>query len=248
MKGGPARTDAELVAEVAAVRDSDALAELYDRHADALYRAAYRRLGDRQLAEEILQDTFLALWNRAELFDESQGSLRAWLGTIARNRSIDRLRASGRRPPATPLSGLADDDDERVMGRISQEGLIASGTRPVDPVVEADRSEVRLAVQAALAGMPDSERRALEMAYFEDLTQSEIATRLGWPIGTVKTRTRRGLFRLRAVLADVMGNGDLVPADDDTTFDGDDDESDLAVPVARPALTTIRGGISDQSR
>src|SRR3954465_13927654 len=231
MKGGPARTDADLVAEVAA-GNSDALAELYDRHADPLYRAAYRRLGDRQLAEEVLQDTFLALWNRAELFDETQGSLRAWLGTIARNRSIDRLRASGRRPAPAPLSGLADDDDERVMGRISQEALIASGTRPVDPVLEADRAEVRVAVQAALAGMPDSERRALEMAYFEDLTQSEIATRLGWPLGTVKTRTRRGLFRLRAVLADVVGGGELAP-DADDTFSADDDAG-LAIPVARP--------------
>ena len=87
MKGEPARTDSELVAEVAA-GNSDALAELYDRHADALYRAAYRRLGDRHLAEEVLQDTFLSLWNRAELFDQTQGSLRAWLGTIARNRSM----------------------------------------------------------------------------------------------------------------------------------------------------------------
>jgi RNA polymerase sigma-70 factor, ECF subfamily len=246
MKGGPARTDSELVAEVAA-GNSDALAELYDRHADVLYRAAYRRLGDRHLAEEVLQDTFLSLWNRAELFDQSQGSLRAWLGTIARNRSIDRLRASGRRPSPALLSGLGDDDDERVMGRISQDALIASGTRPLDPEQEADRTEVRIAVKAALAGMPDSERRALEMAYFEDLTQSEIATRLGWPIGTVKTRTRRGLFRLRAVLADVMSS-DLAPDDDDTTFAGDEDDSDLAITVARPTLTTIRGGISDQPR
>jgi RNA polymerase sigma-70 factor (ECF subfamily) len=246
MKGGPARTDSELVAEVA-TGNSDALAELYDRHADALYRAAYRRLGDRHLAEEILQDTFLSLWNRAELFDESQGSLRAWLGTIARNRSIDRLRASGRRPSPAPLSGLADDDDERVMGRISQEALIASGTRPIDPEVEADRTEVRRAVLAALAGMPDSERRALEMAYFEDLTQSEIATRLGWPIGTVKTRTRRGLFRLRSVLANVMSS-DLAPDEDDRSALTEEDESEIAAAVARPTLTTIRGGISDQSR
>ncbi len=246
MKGDPARSDSELVAEVAS-GDSDALAELYDRHADALYRAAYRRLGDRHLAEEVLQDTFLSLWNRAELFDQSQGSLRAWLGTIARNRSIDRLRASGRRPTPAPLSGFADEDDEHVIGRISQDALVASGTRPIDPVLEADRSEVRQAVQAALAGMPELERRALEMAYFEDLTQSEIAVRLGWPIGTVKTRTRRGLFRLRAVLADVMG-GDLAPDEDDLTVAGDDDEPATTAAAARPTLTTIRGGISDQSR
>src|SRR3954466_14366966 len=145
MNGGAARTDSVLVAEVAA-GNSDALAELYDRHADALYRAAQRRLCDRPLAEEVLQDTFLSLWNRAELFDETQGSLRAWLGTIARNRSIDRLPASGRRPPPAPLLSLADGGHERVMGRISQEAVIASGTRSVDPVLEADRAEVQLAV------------------------------------------------------------------------------------------------------
>jgi RNA polymerase sigma-70 factor (ECF subfamily) len=248
MKGAPARTDPELVAEVA-TGNSDALAELYDRHADAIYRAAYRRVGDRHAAEEILQDTFLALWNRAELFDESQGSLRAWLGTIARNRSIDRLRASGRRPSPAPLSGLADDDDdERVMGRISQEALVASGTRPVDPELEADRTEVRRAVLVALAAMPDSERRALEMAYFEDLTQSEIAARLGWPIGTVKTRTRRGLFRLRAVLADVMNIGGLAPEERHSANASDEDDSESAFQGAPATLTTIRGGSSDQSR
>jgi RNA polymerase sigma-70 factor (ECF subfamily) len=246
MKGDPARTDSELVAEVAA-GNSDALAELYDRHADALYRAAYRRLGDHHLAEEILQDTFLSLWNRAELFDESQGSLRAWLGTIARNRSIDRLRASGRRPTPVPLGGFADEDDEHAMGRISQEALIASGIRPIDPELEAGRTEIRHAVQSALAGMPDFERRALEMAYFEDLTQSEIATRLGWPIGTVKTRTRRGLFRLRAVLAGVIGGEDLPSDRAEIAFASDDSETDHAA-AARPTLTTIHGGISDQSR
>src|SRR4051812_34676809 len=105
-----ARSDAVLVSLVAS-GDATALAELYDRHSDAIFRAAYRRLGDRQLAEEVLQDTYLALWNRATLFDEQQGSLLAWLGTIARNRAIDRMRSIGRRPTAVPISGLLVDDD-----------------------------------------------------------------------------------------------------------------------------------------
>lgn len=237
-------TDSDLVAGVVA-GDTDAFAELYDRHADAIYRAAFRRLGDRQLAEEILQDTFLSLWNRAELFDQSQGSLRAWLATIARNRSIDRLRAAGRRPAPALLSGFADEDDEHAMNRISHEALIASGARPMDPELEADRTEIRRVVQEALAGMPDLERRALELAYFEDLTQSEIALRLGWPIGTVKTRTRRGLFRLRAVLAELVG-GDLALGAVGVTAS---DLSAQTVAVgSRPALTTIRGGMTDAPR
>jgi RNA polymerase sigma-70 factor, ECF subfamily len=244
VKGQTSPTDPELVAGLVA-GDTDALAELYDRHADALYRATYRRLGDHHLAEEILQDTFLVLWNRAGLFDPSQGSVRAWLSTIARNRSIDRMRAAGRRPAPVPLSGFEGEAEEHAMGRISQDALVASGTRPTDPVLEADRQEVRLAVQAALAVMPDSERRALELAYFEDLTQSEIAARLGWPIGTVKTRTRRGLFRLRAVLADVV-DGELASMSETTALDARVAED--VVPPARPALTAIRGGISDAPR
>jgi hypothetical protein len=94
--------------------------------------------------------------------------------------------------------------------------------------------------------MPDAERRALELAYFEDLTQSEIAIRLGWPIGTVKTRTRRGLFRLRSVLADLVG-GDLA-ALPDGMFSVDRDDAEREAAAGRPTLTAIRGGISDQPR
>src|ERR1700690_3063920 len=96
---------------IVATGDADALAALYDRYADAVYRAAFRRLGDKQLAEEVLQDTYMALWNRAELFDPGLGSLLAWLSTIARNRAVDRLRALGRRPAAVPLSSVLPDDD-----------------------------------------------------------------------------------------------------------------------------------------
>src|SRR5215210_2748709 len=140
------RDDANLVREVVAGSE-DALATLYDRHADAVYAAACRLTSDRQVAEEVVQETFLALWNRAELFDPAAGSLAAWIHTIARNRTVDRLRAAGRRP-----------------------NLIA-------------------------------------LAYREELSQSEIAERLGWPLGTVKTRTRRALLRLREILATELGSG-----------------------------------------
>nr|MBA3851328.1 sigma-70 family RNA polymerase sigma factor [Chloroflexota bacterium] len=122
-------SDAQLVATVAA-GDAAALAELYDRHADAIFRAAFRRSGDRTIAEEVLQDTYLALWNRAELFDPGQGSLVTWLSTIARNRAIDRLRHQGRRPPAMPLSAVMADDDRDGNGldrALSHGTLLGSG-------------------------------------------------------------------------------------------------------------------------
>src|ERR687897_2096160 len=104
--------DAALVSEVAA-GSQDALAALYDRYGDAVFAAAIRLTSDRQVAEEVVQETFLALWNRAEIFDPSAGSLAAWLHTIARNRTVDRLRAAGRRPNLVPLSAtsLFDEHD-----------------------------------------------------------------------------------------------------------------------------------------
>ena len=98
--------DAALVRELVA-GSHGALATLYDRHADAVFASAYRLTSDRGLAEEVVQETFLALWNRAETFDPTVGSLAAWLHTIARNRTVDRLRAAGRRPTLVPLSSAA---------------------------------------------------------------------------------------------------------------------------------------------
>src|SRR5437762_13047062 len=103
--------DVALVRAVAA-GSQDALATLYDRHAEAVYVAACRLTSDRQVAEEVVQETFLALWNRAELFDPTAGSLAAWIHTIARNRTVDRLRAAGRRPNLVALSSAAGGDDD----------------------------------------------------------------------------------------------------------------------------------------
>jgi len=200
-------SDAGLVASLTR-GDADALEQLYDRYADLIYRAAFRRLGDRQLAEEVVQDTYLALWNRAELYDPAAGTLLAWLSTIARNRAVDRLRALGRRPNALPLSAMVDDDvaDDRGMDRALAQGeVVGGGMTDTDPVVVADRAALRAEIQVALDSIPDAERQVLELAYYHDLTQTEIATRLGWPLGTVKTRTRRALLRLRASLATSLG-------------------------------------------
>jgi RNA polymerase sigma-70 factor (ECF subfamily) len=189
--------DADLVRAVASGSE-EALAVLYDRHADGVHAVALRLTSDRQLAEEVVQETFLALWNRAELFDPTLASLATWLRTIARNRTVDRLRAAGRRPPLVPLPGRGDGDEgDPGFDRVHPDIVVLGGAAP-DPGPEAAESSA--VVGTAIAGMPDEERTVILLAYREGLTQSEIAERLAWPLGTVKTRTRRALARLRAVL------------------------------------------------
>jgi RNA polymerase sigma-70 factor (ECF subfamily) len=201
--------DAALVREVAAGSEM-ALGMLYDRYIDAVYAAASRLTADRQIAEEVVQETFLALWNRAELFDPAIGSLAAWLHTIARNRTVDRLRAAGRRPNLIPLSSAAGEDEQAgaALDRLVATGTVIGGAGVGSgPEGELAATELRQVLRDALAELPDAERTAIVLAYREDLTQTEIADRLGWPLGTVKTRTRRALLRLRGALAEELGPG-----------------------------------------
>ena len=205
----PLADDASLVRDVAAGSQS-ALGDLYDRYIDAVYAAASRLTSDRQLAEEVVQETFLALWNRAELFDPAIGSLAAWLHTIARNRTVDRLRAAGRRPNVIPLSSAAGDDEQAgaALDRLVAAGSVIGGAGVGQgPEGELETTELRQVLRDALAELPDAERTAIVLAYREELTQTEIAERLGWPLGTVKTRTRRALLRLRGALAEELGPG-----------------------------------------
>jgi RNA polymerase sigma-70 factor (ECF subfamily) len=203
--------DAALVREVA-MGSQDALAELYDRHASAVFAAACRLTADRQMAEEVVQETFLAVWNRAELFNPATGSLAAWLHTIARNRTVDRLRAAGRRPRLVSVSAMGPDDEpesvalERLAAGMAIAGGAVMGDADLGGAPEAAlvSAELRDTLRQALDTMPDTERTVILLAYRMDLTQSEIADRLGWPLGTVKTRTRRALLRLREVLADAV--------------------------------------------
>jgi RNA polymerase sigma-70 factor (ECF subfamily) len=197
--------DAELMARMAA-GDETALGTLYDRHGDVVYGAVLRFLGDRQAAEEVVQDAFLAIWREARRYDAGTGSAAGWLLRIARNRAIDRLRAAARRPLVMDLAGLTtgvatDGGTERAM---------ASGGQPVGTVEPGPEDLItrrwsQAVVRTALSAMPELERRALELAYDEDLTQVEIGMRLGWPLGTVKSRTRRALATLRTVLEGVPG-------------------------------------------
>lgn len=196
--------DGALVRAVAA-GSHDALAVLYDRYVDTVLATARRSTSDRGAAEDVVQETFLALWDRAETFDPAAGSVGGWLRAIARNRSVDRLRAAARRPTlvAYPISPASGEPDAASLDRIATPDSVVGGSVPAPvPELELASAETRRAIQAALAGLPDDERTAIVLAYADDLTQTEIAERLGWPLGTVKTRTRRALTRLRAALAD----------------------------------------------
>lgn len=212
----PDPTDAELLARMAA-GDQAAFAIVYDRHVDVVYGAVARFMGDLGAAEETVQDAYLAAWRRASQYDPAAGSVRGWLLGIARNRAIDRLRAAARRPRVVGFGESPDGGVDENLERLMAGGLASLGQSDAGPEPAALRAWERAVVRAALDAMPPLERRPLELAYDEGLTQAEVAVRLGWPIGTVKTRTRRGLAALRQALEGVpelrTGRGAGDPAD-----------------------------------
>lgn len=217
--------------------DQAALGELYDRYASMVYATAYRLLGDPGAAEDVVQETMLALWDRAELYDPGVASLGSWLATISRNRAIDRLRARKRRIPALPLSSVAtgDDDNAEDWDRILESGAVLAGAqRQPEPSAATEAAWLRDTLARAVASLPPVERQVIQLAYAGDLTQSEIATRLGWPIGTVKTRTRRALASLQATLSDTLGPQGRAAVE-------------TAMPPARPAtgLERLSAGASE---
>ncbi len=158
--------------------DESAMEELYDRFAPVVYSAALRVMGEPAAAEDVLQEVFVQLWRNPSAFDASRGSLAAWLAVIARHRAIDHRR---RRRPET-------DFEEVVLS--------------VDPGLDgiAERAEAIEQIRTVLATMSDEQRSALEMAFFEGLTHSEIAARTGEPLGTIKTRIRSALIAIRKAL------------------------------------------------
>jgi len=173
-----AADEMRLIARIRA-GDQQAMSELYDHYSSVVYGVALRVLQDAAAAEDILQDIFLQLWRKPEAFDRSRGSLGAWLAVIARHRAIDRLR---QRRPETDI----------------EEVIIAGGTDLRD---ETERTLVIQKVRAILGEMNEDQRKALELAYFQGLTHTEIAEKTGEPLGTIKTRIRSGLQMLRAKLA-----------------------------------------------
>ena len=183
MQPNPANSsDVELLHAIAA-RDDEALASLYDRYRLILFGLLLRILNSREEAEDVLQEVFLQIWRRAKDFDEGRGQAFTWMITLARSRAIDRLRVLAARHR---LAASASHETEEVS----------------DAAADAVGSEQREIVAGALAQIPDEQRRTLMLAYFEGLTQSEIAARLDAPLGTVKTRMRSGMIKLRELLAD----------------------------------------------
>jgi RNA polymerase sigma-70 factor (ECF subfamily) len=164
--------------------DESALASLYDRYSGAIFGLLRRILGDPAAAEEVLQDLFFSLWKNAEKFDSSRGSLYGWLVVSARNRAISKLRTV--RPSDT--SGISQD---------SLEQTVSSGFNLESAVAKKELVEK---VKGALDALPGPQREAVELAFFEGLTHSEIAARVDEPLGTVKTRIRTGVQVLRQAL------------------------------------------------
>ncbi len=164
--------------------DVSALSVIYDRHAGLVYTIAMRILGNPQEAEDLTQDIFLSLTRRSS-YDPARGSLRTYLAILTRSRSVDRIRS---RTSRQHLSLRWQSDPGETM----------TTSTPLD---EAFRQEQSQEVREALAALPDQQQHILHLSYYEGLSQSEIARRLGIPLGTVKARARRGLIKLRELLS-----------------------------------------------
>lgn len=187
----PATDEAELVRRIAK-RDQSALSVLYDRFSRPLYTLALKVVNVPEEAEEIVTDVFCQVWRTAERYDASRGRVDSWLFMMTRSRSLDRVRASQRQQRVIE-SQEAEASLEPTVSRVS------------DPQAEAELAERRQAVQAAMVGLSNPQREALEMAFFEGLSHSEVAAKTGEPLGTVKTRIRAGLGKLRESLAPAWG-------------------------------------------
>lgn len=169
--------------------DQSALAQLYDSTSRLLFGLLLRILGNPATAEEVLLDVYTQVWRQAASYDRSRGAPLAWLMTIGRSRAIDRIRS-------TRLDQQKSEPLEAVAGEAT------AGDNPEEASVIAER---RTLVRAALESLSPEQRQVIELAYYSGLSHSEIASKLQQPLGTVKTRTRLGMMKLRDLLSPVLG-------------------------------------------
>lgn len=191
VSGSTSAADVALLERIAR-RDQAGLAELYDRHCRLLFSLILRILRDRGEAEDVLQEVFVRVWDRADSYNASLGTPAAWLVRISRNRAIDRLRSR------TVRAGIHAPEVERP----EQAPDLAPAA---DPEQFAASSEERRVIVDAIAALPPEQRLLIESAFYEGYTQSELAERFNLPLGTVKTRIRTGMQSLRRALGSLGG-------------------------------------------
>ncbi len=173
---------ADLIHKVAK-QERDAFSHLYDRCSSLVFGLALRMLKVRSDAEDLLQEVFVQIWRQAENYSEDRGSPEAWIVNIARSRAIDKIRSIRRMEKSFVLT----DDPAGAESSVNVESAVGE-------------FETKFTMNSALANLPEAQRKVLELAYFDGLTQTEIADRLAEPLGTVKTRMRSGIHRLREIL------------------------------------------------
>lgn len=191
--GADLLSDADLMARVAQ-RDKRALEQLYDRYAAAAMGLALKMLGERNTAEEIVQEAYWRVWKRASTFELQRGQFTAWLFGIVHNLAIDEMR----RRRVRPNTVSTDADDESILDLPDHQADVAESALQL---VTGER------VRLALKELPDAQRSVIELAYFEGLTHQEIAARLNEPIGTIHTRARLALQKLRETLMPLQVDG-----------------------------------------
>ncbi|ULA62567.1 MAG: Putative RNA polymerase sigma factor, sigma-24 -like [Nitrospira sp.] len=178
--------------------DHQAFSQLYDQSSTLIYTMALRILGNSDEAAELLQDVYLEVWRKVSRYDVGRGTPVAWLVTLTRSRAIDRLRARAARVPQKSTDSLDSASAAQVQDQ---------GPSPFD--AQADQ-EIRTLVGGAMASLPQAQQQALELAYYEGLSHAEIAARLNQPLGTVKTRIKLGMSKLRESLRRCWEQGEHV--------------------------------------
>lgn len=167
--------------------DRRSFEQLYERFSGVLFSTAYRILNDREGAEDVLQDVFVQIWDKAAMYDARRGKPLTWAVTLARNKAIDRLRSVQRR--------------NRLNDEVEVEASIGEQIRSEQPVDAVEAKEKSSLIRSAVLQLSKDQREAIELAFFSGLTQNEIAEELKQPLGTVKARIRRGMMKLKELVS-----------------------------------------------